>query len=79
MLQRETITGQQNAQHIFVFSCICGCLFAVTCVSPDIHGFFLQNDLEFCFASRLEDVLDAAFEDGFPLLSKPGDPLPSKL
>ena len=37
-----------------------------------------QNELEFRFATRLEDVLNAAFEDGFPQFSKE-DNIPSKL
>jgi len=39
----------------------------------------VKNDLTFIFASRLEEVLDAAFDDGFPELMESLPRVPSKL
>lgn len=44
-----------------------------------IYVFFLQKELTFIFASQVEDVLTAAFEDGFPNLDGKTDIYPSKL
>jgi len=41
--------------------------------------FHLQKDLAFVFASRLDQVLNAAFDGGFPMLTKEQPNMASKL